>query len=112
VRESLEGCFFSGNSNGGGEEMKARAAIAGTEVEKHQTHETLEVETRQPQLAGTPSVEEIRQRAYKIHLERGGIHGWDQDDWLQAERDLAQRYPTSSKISFKSGLLPTAPEGR
>jgi hypothetical protein len=75
--------------------MSAKAAIARTGDEKHQTHETLEPEQKQPQLAGAPSVEEIRQRAYEIHLERGGVHGWDQDDWLQAERDLAQKYPTS-----------------
>ena len=75
--------------------MSVKAAMARTGDEKHQTHETLELEPRQPQLTGTSSVEEIRQRAYEIHLERGGVHGWDQDDWLQAERDLAQRYPTS-----------------
>jgi hypothetical protein len=72
--------------------MKARAAIAGTEAHKHQT---IEPEQRQPQLAGSPSVEEIRQRAYEIYLERGGAHGWDRDDWLQAERDLARKYATS-----------------
>jgi hypothetical protein len=72
--------------------MRAKAATAGTADEKH---ETIEPEQRQPQLAGAPSVEEVRQRAYEIHLERGGVHGWDQDDWLQAERDLAQKYPTS-----------------
>jgi len=72
--------------------MSARVAIARTEDEKHQTHETLELEQRQTQLAGTPSIEEIRQRAYEIHLERGGGHGRDQEDWLQAERDLAQKY--------------------
>ena len=75
--------------------MKARAAIARTGDEKHQTHETLEPQQKQPQLADAPSVEEIRQRAYEIHLERGGVHGWDQDDWLQAERDLAQKHPAS-----------------
>jgi hypothetical protein len=95
LQESLGGRLFRGKSNGDEEEMKATAATAGTENEKHQTHETLEPEQRHPQLAGTPSVEEIRQRAYEIHLERGGVHGWDQDDWLQAERDLAQKYSAS-----------------
>jgi hypothetical protein len=37
---------------------------------------------------GAPSHEEIQKRAYEIHLERGGEHGQDMDDWLQAERDL------------------------
>lgn len=35
-----------------------------------------------------PSPEEIRRRAFEIHIERGGIHGCDLDDWLQAEREL------------------------
>jgi hypothetical protein len=34
--------------------------------------------------------DEIRQRAYAIHLERGGEHGYDLDDWLRAEQELKQ----------------------
>ena len=36
----------------------------------------------------TPSREEIAARAYQIFQERGGQHGHDQDDWLQAEYEL------------------------
>jgi len=32
--------------------------------------------------------EGIALRAYYIFLERGSIHGWNLDDWLQAEREL------------------------
>jgi hypothetical protein len=39
-----------------------------------------------------PTPEEIRQRAFEIHIERGGIHGCDLDDWLQAERELQEKY--------------------
>jgi Protein of unknown function (DUF2934) len=39
-----------------------------------------------------PSPAEIRQRAFEIHIERGGIHGCDLDDWMQAERELQQKY--------------------
>ena len=39
-----------------------------------------------------PSPTEIRQRAFEIHIERGGIHGCDLDDWMQAERELRTRY--------------------
>jgi Protein of unknown function (DUF2934) len=39
-----------------------------------------------------PSLEEIRQRAFEIHIERGGIHGCDLDDWLQAEHELQEKY--------------------
>ena len=41
----------------------------------------------------TPSHEEIRQRAYEIYLERGGLPGDELDDWLQAERELDGRAP-------------------
>ena len=39
-----------------------------------------------------PSATEIRQRAFEIHIERGGIHGCDLDDCLEAERELQQKY--------------------
>jgi hypothetical protein len=39
-------------------------------------------------VAGGPTHEEIQRRAYEIHLERGGAHGQDMEDWLEAERDL------------------------
>ena len=42
-----------------------------------------------------PTAEEIRQRAFEIHIERGGIHGCDLDDWLQAERELQKKYKNS-----------------
>jgi hypothetical protein len=39
-----------------------------------------------------PSPAEIRRRAFEIHIERGGIHGCDLDDWMQAERELQQKH--------------------
>jgi hypothetical protein len=41
-----------------------------------------------------PAQDEIQLRAYCIHVERGGRHGCDLDDWLQAERELTEEYPT------------------
>jgi DUF2934 family protein len=35
-----------------------------------------------------PTEEEIRTRAYHRYLERGGGHGMDFEDWLEAEREL------------------------
>jgi Protein of unknown function (DUF2934) len=35
-----------------------------------------------------PSREEIAQRAYDLYLARGGADGSEQEDWLQAEREL------------------------
>ena len=43
-----------------------------------------------------PSPTEIRQRAFEIHIERGGIHGCDLDDWMQAERELLEKYIKSN----------------
>jgi hypothetical protein len=43
-----------------------------------------------------PTPAEIRQRAFEIHIERGGIHGCDLDDWMQAERELLEKYTTSN----------------
>jgi hypothetical protein len=39
-----------------------------------------------------PSPAEIRRRAFEIHVERGGIHGCDLNDWLEAERELQEKY--------------------
>ena len=39
-----------------------------------------------------PTPAEIRQRVFEIHIERGGIHGCDLDDWLQAELEIQERY--------------------
>jgi hypothetical protein len=39
-----------------------------------------------------PTLAEIRQRAFEIHIERGGIHGCDLDDWVKAERELQEKY--------------------
>ena len=35
-----------------------------------------------------PTSDEIRMRAFQIYLDRGGTHGYDVDDWLQAEREV------------------------
>jgi len=37
-----------------------------------------------------PTDEEIAVRAYHIYLERGEAEGNPSDDWLQAERELAE----------------------
>jgi hypothetical protein len=37
-----------------------------------------------------PTDDEIQLRAYRIYLDRGGQRGYDLEDWLQAERELAE----------------------
>jgi Protein of unknown function (DUF2934) len=41
--------------------------------------------------ATPPSPEEIAAEAYNIYMARGGGHGRDMDDWLEAERRLSAR---------------------
>ena len=36
-----------------------------------------------------PTHEEIAVRSYELFLARGGIHGHDVEDWLQAESELS-----------------------
>jgi hypothetical protein len=76
--------------------MKSKTVAAGAENIEHEMAESGQT---QPELAGGPSLEEIRHRAYEMHLERGCLHGWDQDDWLQAERELLERYQARSSKS-------------
>ena len=39
----------------------------------------------------SPSYDEIAEAAYQRYLSRGGHHGQDFDDWLEAERALKER---------------------
>jgi hypothetical protein len=41
--------------------------------------------------ATSPSYGEIAEAAYHRYLQRGGGHGQDFDDWLEAERGLRSR---------------------
>jgi len=48
-----------------------------------------------------PSPAEIRRRAFEIHIERGGIHGCDLNDWLEVESELQQKYKNEAQINAK-----------
>jgi hypothetical protein len=51
-----------------------------------------------------PTLDEIRRRALEIHIEHGG-HGYDLDqyldEWLQAERELREKYNRSNDEGAK-----------
>ena len=47
--------------------------------------------TRNDSMASEPSEEEIRIRAYRRYLERGGGDGQHFEDWVEAERELKLR---------------------
>ena len=65
--------------------MASKAKVIGSnEVKQLDT----EVEERERSLASS-NEQEIRTRAYEIYLQRGGQPGYELEDWLQAERELA-----------------------
>lgn len=43
--------------------------------------------------ADSPTHDEIARRAYRLYEERGGGHGRDWEDWLQAELELRGNRP-------------------
>ena len=52
---------------------------------------TATVADRAPKSLGQPATVtdgDVARRAYDLYLGRGGEHGHDVDDWLQAEREL------------------------
>jgi Protein of unknown function (DUF2934) len=68
--------------------MKSKTVTA---VMKDGERSAVESVGTQPWRARAPTLEEIRQRAYELHLDRGCVHGRDQDDWLRAERKLMEK---------------------
>jgi hypothetical protein len=59
-------------------------------------------DTKEQSTKNAPTPEEIRRRAFEIHIERGGIHGCDLDDWMQAEHELQEKYSASSDVEPKT----------
>ena len=66
--------------------------------------------TKEQSTRKAPTLEEIRKRAFEIHIERGGIYGCDLDDWLKAERELQEKYNRSGDLEPKT--LPSRPPKR
>jgi Protein of unknown function (DUF2934) len=58
---------------------------------KHTTHAP--VDTRHIAESTTEFQEKIRVRAYELFEQRGGEHGHDIEDWLQAEIELVRQKP-------------------
>lgn len=59
--------------------------------DEYRSSDASSTKSRSDSMASEPSEEDIRLRAYQRYLERGGGHGKDYDDWLEAERDLKKR---------------------
>ena len=65
--------------------MASKATVIGS-IEPEQLDNP--VKERELSLASS-SEQEIRNRAYEIYQQRGGQPGYELEDWLQAERELA-----------------------
>jgi DUF2934 family protein len=46
---------------------------------------------KEEETKNVPTLEEIRKRAFEIHIEGGGIYGRDLEDWLLAEHELKEK---------------------
>jgi hypothetical protein len=56
-----------------------------------ETIESQEVAFDEEAVQEASQIEEILNRAYEIHRSHGGLFGYDLEDWLQAQRELAGR---------------------
>ena len=67
--------------------MATAKTVRAKNINKAEAGETLD-----DQVVGLnePGREEIERRAYELYLTRGEVHGYDRDDWLQAERELRE----------------------
>jgi len=63
--------------------------LKGKANQNFELHESL-IQPRVEDISGyhTLNHDDIRRRAYEIHLERGGLPGRELEDWLQAESEL------------------------
>ena len=69
--------------------QSSKSEVAGGEQKKQ---EGVISEQARSGVSEGPSYEEIQKRAYEIHVERGGRHGPDLEDWLEAGRELKAKY--------------------
>ena len=56
-----------------------------------QRHQSVSSNGDERTTISTPTYEEIAEAAYLRYLDRGGQHGYDLDDWIDAERSLKTR---------------------
>jgi len=55
--------------------------------------------------ASTPHQENVRARAYELYEVRGRIDGHAEEDWLQAEAEVAGRNERNAVLASASGSL-------
>jgi hypothetical protein len=83
----------------------------GTMKEMNETRETKQAKPRRrssandsaPLASGSAAYEAIASRAYELFQARGRLHGYDLDDWLEAERQFGA---TANPTTRRSGRAP------
>ena len=56
-----------------------------------------------PNRTSTMTGRDIARRAYELYEKRGGEHGHDLDDWLQAERELQDALSSTIASPLRGG---------
>ena len=59
-----------------------------------------------------PTQEQIKERAFELYLQRGGQHGGDLEDWLEAEKQLARDLTPREIASAKQLVAQKKPLAR
>jgi hypothetical protein len=55
--------------------------------------------------------DEVAKVAYDLHEKRGKVHGYDLDDWLEAERIVLERYAKRMEEEAKKPSKTKAKKG-
>lgn len=63
----------------------------GSQIEINDRFETQDIRAANPKTNDGLKIEEILRRAQEIHRERGGVFGYDIEDWFQAWGELPER---------------------
>jgi Protein of unknown function (DUF2934) len=74
--------------NTGGAKMSSSKAVRERILEREVESQT---KARAVSPVRDPSDAEVRRRAFEIHVQQGGIRGYDLDDWLEAEKALTEK---------------------
>jgi hypothetical protein len=53
--------------------------------------------------------ERIAERAHEKFVARGGLHGYDLEDWLEAEREVVEEIKAEKKADKKAPQAKKAP---
>ena len=56
-------------------------------------------------ITGRIAQADIARRAFELYCSRGGQHGSDVEDWLQAERELSSAVPSRRRSTRKAAPL-------